>query len=166
MTAPTSPDPEGNRELLLTYLGEEEPVLYLDGITTDHGILEIFLGICGRESDAWLLRNLGLLPEWWRLVTKIQVCNLATHPDDEDRPEKDAQLRLADLTELERDNLRYGWRVHRTEEGGRILRSVDRRRPIQADPVLMMGLERVQRPVLGEHAVWPNVEVEAELVPL
>lgn len=164
--APTiEPEEEGNRELLATYHGSPVPVVLLDGVTTDHGMLAIFTTIYSRESDAWLLHKLGLLPAWWQLVTSISVRNLAHLPDEEVEPEPDAQLRLADLTEPERDALRYGWRVQRTSDGGgRIMRRVDRRRPIEVDPILMMGLAKVPRPVKGPLSVWPNVEIEPVLV--
>lgn len=164
--APTvEPDWEGNRELLLTYLGEKEPVLFLDGLTTDHGALQIFCTVWSRESDAWLLHKLGLLPTWWRLVSSVSVHNLMHLPDEEMEPEPDAIMRLADLSEPERDALRYGWRVQRTSNGGgRITRRVDRRRPIEADPLLVMSLDRIERPVLGPMHVWPNVEIEPVLV--
>lgn len=156
---PLEPEREDNRELLLVYQGQKEPEVILDGVTTDHGMLMIYHNIIAREADAWLLHKLGLLPDWWRLVNIVRVRHLAEYQDSYTHPEVHAQRRLADLSEPERDALRYGWRVHRTKSGGRITRRVFERKPIQTDPAFEMGLRRVQRRALGPSTPWPNVEV-------
>lgn len=160
----TTPERDDNRELLVTYLGGQGPEVVLDGVTTDHGILMIYNNIIARESDAWLLRKLGLLPDWWRLATAVHVRHLSEFRDTYTHPEALAQRRLADLTEAGREELRYGWRVYQSGGGPRITRRADNRQPLQANSALLGSLNRVPRPVLGAHKPWPNVEIEPVLV--
>lgn len=142
--------PEATREITLAYTDtpeELEPVIA--GSTTDAGSLHMFHYLCGQESDAWVLHALGMLPRWWRLVYALHIRNLSNHEDTTISPEQDAQLRLADLSELERAQLRIGWRVIHTSTGGRIMRLPGK--PIVRNPEIMVLLERMPTKVLGPY---------------
>lgn len=133
----------GPRELWVQYKGKAEPELVVDGTTTDHSILEMFGNIFGRESDAWLLRYMGKLPIWWRLVENVQVRNLSDHKDLTQNPGDDAMTRWDSASIKERMALQRGWRIVRGRGGGnqiyRVPHHIDRDKSFT--PVSVEGLE-------------------------
>jgi hypothetical protein len=147
-----------DRELIMVHdITEESTASVVNGFTGDDPLLDMFWYACGRESDAWLLQIMGLLPEWWQPVHRVLARNLDRSHDLEDRPHEDALSRWDDMTVGERRRLRYGWRVIPTMDGGRIYRVADRRAPLIADAHIQVILDEMQVKELGPAETYPRL---------
>lgn len=108
----------GPRELWVVYEDTGEKELVVDGVPTDRHILDMYYSIFGRESDAWVMHTVDLLPDWWRLVSKVQVRNLTEHRGRSAKPHDDAVTRWEGASPRERVTMQRGWRVVRGRDGG------------------------------------------------
>lgn len=148
------------RELVIVY-EDREPVIVASGFTSDAHVHDMFAYLSGRESDAWLLHIMGLLPPWWQQVSQVQANNLDLGTL-EDTPHEDALARWDDMTTGERRRLRYGWRVVPTGDGGRIYRVLDRYAPIIIpDPDVQLILDEMEVKALGPSLSYPRQLVSA-----
>lgn len=150
-------DENVDRELILVHdIVEDAPATSVNGFTNDDALLDMFWHVCGRESDAWLLQIMGILPEWWRPVHLVRAMNLGTSADLEDQPHQDALSRWDNMTVGERRRMRYGWRVVPTLGGGRIYRTHDPRMPMFVEPEVQAILDEMPVKVLGPSLPYPR----------
>lgn len=148
---PVEPVETPPRELLIAY--HDDPATLetvLAGITADHGLLQMFYTLVGQESDAWLLSKLGMLPDWWHLISAVHARNLS-NGDLVEHPAEDAEQRLSELSHVEQARIRTGWLVLRTKAGGVIYRRLDQT-PIVRDPAFVAVLKDFPVKVLGPHS--------------
>lgn len=152
------------RELVLVHdeLESDPTTTVLTGFTGDDALLDMFWYAYGRESDAWLLHIMGLLPDWWQPVHAVMASHMERVEDLVEDPHRDALTRWDDMTLGERRRLRYGWRVVPTiDGGGRIYRVSDRRESILADASIQAILDEMPVPALGPSEVYPRLAISA-----